>query len=154
MLPVRPALRLRHPSCLEPVGWSRRMAAYTSFRVATSCWQWSGQDGEGLAAATSGQPLLEAMDLRVSSAVAATFPAKKVHVERFQGIAFKVDAGEAFLSSAVRGGQVDLRQCVVGLQKPTIFEIYFDARAALLQGRTACQIQMVFQDPYSSLNRG
>ena len=81
------------------------------------------------------------------------FLRKKAPFEALKGIGFSVRRGEAFAIVGESGaGKSTAARCVVGLQKPTGGTIEFDGAPLSFKGEKRRQIQMVFQDPYSSLN--
>jgi peptide/nickel transport system ATP-binding protein len=102
----------------------------------------------------SAGPLLEARDLRVCFGGGRDiFLQKKAPFEALKGISFEVAPGEAYAIVGESGaGKSTAARCVVGLQKPTSGEILFDGVPLSFKGENRKAIQMVFQDPYSSLN--
>jgi ABC-type glutathione transport system ATPase component len=104
--------------------------------------------------ARQGEELLVARDLRVSYGGGRDiFLQKKTPFEALKGISFSVYSGEAYAIVGESGaGKSTVAKCVVGLQKPTSGEIEFDGAALSFRGEKRRKIQMVFQDPYSSLN--
>ncbi|MBS1677938.1 MAG: ABC transporter ATP-binding protein [Actinobacteria bacterium] len=100
--------------------------------------------------------LLEVKDLCVHFGGGRTLLGKKkVPFEALKGIDFSIAAGEAFAIVGESGaGKSTAARCVVGLQKSTRGEITFQG-APLGFHRDRDQrraVQMVFQDPYSSLS--
>ncbi|HEU4598579.1 MAG TPA: ATP-binding cassette domain-containing protein [Solirubrobacterales bacterium] len=99
-------------------------------------------------------PLLQARELRVCFGGGRDiFGQKKTPFEALKGIDFEVAAGEAYAIVGESGaGKSTAARCVVGLQRPTSGEILFDGEPLSFKGPNRRAIQMVFQDPYSSLN--
>jgi ABC-type oligopeptide transport system ATPase subunit len=100
--------------------------------------------------------LLEVKSLCVEFGGGRTLTGKqKVPFEALKGVDFSIVAGEAFAIVGESGaGKSTAARCVVGLQKPTRGEIAF-AGEPLGFKRDRDQrraVQMVFQDPYSSLS--
>jgi ABC-type glutathione transport system ATPase component len=100
------------------------------------------------------EPMLEARELRVCFGGGRDiFLQRKAPFEALKGIDFQVAAGEAFAIVGESGaGKSTAARCVVGLQRPTSGEILFDGEPLSFAGENRKRIQMVFQDPYSSLN--
>jgi ABC-type oligopeptide transport system ATPase subunit len=99
--------------------------------------------------------LLEARDLRVTFGGGRDiFFRRQKAFEALQGVDFTIGRGEAFALVGESGaGKSTAARCVVGLQRPTGGSISFDG-APLDPRHDKAQrraIQMVFQDPYSSL---
>lgn len=105
-------------------------------------------------ALASAENLLEVTDLRVCFGGGRDiFLQKKAAFEALKGISFTIRRGEAYALVGESGaGKSTAARCVVGLQKPTGGQIEFAGEPLSLEGRNRKQIQMVFQDPYSSLN--
>ncbi|MBS1895686.1 MAG: ABC transporter ATP-binding protein [Actinobacteria bacterium] len=100
--------------------------------------------------------LLEASDLRVQFGGGRDiFLRRSEAFEALRGVSFTIHRGEAFALVGESGaGKSTAAKCVVGLQEPTSGDITFDG-APLNPRKDGSQrraIQMVFQDPYSSLN--
>ncbi|MDR5701200.1 ABC transporter ATP-binding protein [Agromyces aerolatus] len=104
-------------------------------------------------------PLLEVDDLAVS------FPLKRsslrLHAPRLHavaGVSFSVRAGETVgLVGESGSGKSTIARAIVGLEQVTGGDIRFDGESLLTMSRgrrreVGRQIQMVFQDPYSSLH--
>jgi peptide/nickel transport system ATP-binding protein len=78
-------------------------------------------------------------------------------VHAVDGVSFEIPRGKTFALVGESGsGKSTIAQLVVGLLRPTRGEILIDGTSIAVQGkeRKALQrrIQMVFQDPYTSLN--
>ena len=101
-----------------------------------------------------GEDILVVRELRVCYGGGRDiFLQKKEPFEALKGISFKVRAGEAYALVGESGaGKSTAAKCVVGLQKPTSGEIEFAGEPLSFKRDKRRQIQMVFQDPYSSLN--
>jgi ABC-type glutathione transport system ATPase component len=101
-----------------------------------------------------GEDILTVKDLRVCFGGGRDiFLQKKTPFEALKGIDFAVRSGEAFAIVGESGaGKSTAAKCVVGLQRPTSGIIEFEGERLSFKGRRRRQIQMVFQDPYSSLN--
>lgn len=96
--------------------------------------------------------------------VAVYFPVTRSIVGRFggaprvlkavDGISFSVAEGEALGLVGESGcGKSTLARCLVGLQEVTRGDIYFQGQKITKRSQQMRrQVQMVFQDPYSSLN--
>jgi ABC-type glutathione transport system ATPase component len=99
-------------------------------------------------------PILEVRDLRVCfGGRRDIFLRKTPSFEALKGISFAVERGEAYAIVGESGaGKSTAAKCVVGLQDPTAGEIDFQGEPLSFEGEKRRQIQMVFQDPYSSLN--
>ena len=102
------------------------------------------------------EQLLEVKDLRVRFGGGRDiFLRKKEHFEAVRGVDLTVRRGESFAIVGESGaGKSTVAKCIVGLQVPTSGEISF-AGAPLRPAKDSDQrraIQMVFQDPYGSLN--
>jgi ABC-type glutathione transport system ATPase component len=97
-------------------------------------------------------PLIEAKDISV------VFGTGKSTVRAVDGVSLAVSAGEAVGIVGESGsGKSTLARVLAGIQEPTSGEAYFQGEP-IFQGRKAYQgerrraVQMVFQDPYGSLN--
>jgi peptide/nickel transport system ATP-binding protein len=101
-----------------------------------------------------GEDILVVEDLRVCYGGGRDiFLQKKAPFEALKGISFAVRSGESFAIVGESGaGKSTAAKCVVGLQKPTGGKIEFEGEPLSFKGKKRRRIQMVFQDPYSSLN--
>lgn len=109
-----------------------------------------------MAERTQGEPLLLARGLKVEFGGGRDFLfRKRAPFEALRGVDFEIRRGEAFALVGESGaGKTTAARCVVGLNRPTAGELRFEG-AELGQRRSRelrRAIQMVFQDPYSSLN--
>ena len=100
------------------------------------------------------EPILKATELRVCFGGGRDiFLKRQAPFEALKGISFSVAPGEAYAIVGESGaGKSTAAKCVVGLQRPTSGQISFQGEPLSFKGTKRRQIQMVFQDPYSSLN--
>jgi ABC-type glutathione transport system ATPase component len=100
--------------------------------------------------------LLKVSDLKVRFGGGRNiFLRRKEHFEAVCGVDLQVRRGEALAIVGESGaGKSTVAKCIVGLQKPSSGEITFDGETLRPQEDSAQRraIQMVFQDPYGSLN--
>ncbi len=106
-----------------------------------------------------GAPLLAVVDLKKFFPVKAGVLQRVVgHVKAVDGVSFDIRRGETFSLVGESGcGKSTTGRAVVGLERPTDGRIEFDGKT--LRGHAEQQtkafrrqVQMIFQDPYSSLN--
>jgi ABC-type glutathione transport system ATPase component len=99
-------------------------------------------------------PILAVEELRVSFGGGRDILLqKRAPFEALKGINFAVAPGEAYAIVGESGaGKSTAARCVVGLQRPTTGRIFFQGAPVSFEGQNRRRIQMVFQDPYSSLN--
>jgi len=99
------------------------------------------------------QPLVEIKDLKKYFPV----PNKQV-VRAVDGVSFTINRGETLGLVGESGcGKTTVGRCILRLIEPTSGEIRFDGRDLLKLGRGEMRLsrrrmQIIFQDPYSSLN--
>lgn len=103
-------------------------------------------------------PLVELIDLKVHFPLSRGPFRKPGAVRAVDGISLKINRGETVSLVGESGcGKSTVARAVVGLERPTEGTVRFDGRnrAAMIAGELARErrrIQMVFQDPYASLN--
>ena len=105
--------------------------------------------------AAAGVPLLEVKDLRRTYVASSGFFRAPRKVEALKGVGFTLERGSTLGIVGESGsGKSTLGRCVVGLEAPDGGSLTFDG--AELSGsantRRGGRIQMIFQDPFSSLN--
>ncbi len=103
-------------------------------------------------------PLLEVRGLRKSFTVSRRLLAPRRFVRAIDSVSLSVERGEAVGLIGESGcGKSTVARCVMGLIRPDGGEILLEGRSLAdarkhKDGRTHERLQMVFQDPYSSLN--
>jgi ABC-type glutathione transport system ATPase component len=102
------------------------------------------------------EPLLEVKDLRVRFGGGRDiFLRRKEHFEAVRGVDLAIRKGESFAIVGESGaGKSTVAKCIVGLQAPTSGEVRFEGNPLRVDNDSDQRraIQMVFQDPYGSLN--
>ncbi len=103
--------------------------------------------------------LLKVNDLKVHFPIRGGFFQRVVdHVRAVDGVSFEIQPGETYGLVGESGcGKTTTGRAVIGLNKVTSGEILFEGKdLAKLRGKEkrlhTRDIQMIFQDPYSSLN--
>ena len=103
--------------------------------------------------------LLEVRDLRVWFPVFGGLLRRKVdHVKAVDGVSFKVESGQTVgLVGESGSGKTTVGRALLKLLKATTGEVVFDGRNILPMGEREFrpmrrEMQMIFQDPYASLN--
>ena len=77
------------------------------------------------------------------------------HVRAVDGVSFAIERGRTLGLVGESGcGKTTCGRCVIGIHEPTAGEIDFDGQptAGFTRRQTGARMQIVFQDPYSSLN--
>ncbi|MHB2169824.1 dipeptide ABC transporter ATP-binding protein [Alsobacter sp. R-9] len=105
-------------------------------------------------------PLLEVRDLVVDYGAASWLPgSRKPAFRAVDAVSFTIRPGEVFGLVGESGcGKTTIANVVAGLLKPTAGEVLYKGRRVAggderpRPGRARRAIQMIFQDPYSSLN--
>ena len=103
-------------------------------------------------------PILELKDLKVHFQVGGGFLQKKDTVKAVDGISLSIYPGETFGLVGESGcGKSTTGRAIVKINTPTEGEILFDGKdITKIKGKELNQfkqeVQMIFQDPYASLN--
>lgn len=103
-------------------------------------------------------PLLEVRHLVKEFTRTQGLASKATNVRAVDDVSFKIERGETFgLVGESGSGKTTTARCILRLIEPTSGEVIFDGGDVLALSRTALraarrQMQIVFQDPYSSLN--
>jgi peptide/nickel transport system ATP-binding protein len=119
-----------------------------------------------ISAPTSGaQPLFEAVDLKCHFDVSAPWLNRVLErrprqvVKAVDGVSFQVHRGETFALVGESGcGKSTIARLIVGLYRPTAGTLRYrgedlsGAAGRSASGQRAARMQMIFQDPYASLN--
>jgi oligopeptide transport system ATP-binding protein len=104
----------------------------------------------------SSEPLLEVTDLVTAFAVGQGV-LRRADVQAVAGVSFVIDRGESLGLVGESGcGKSTVARTIVGLVRPRSGSVHLDGADITAPARTSHQrraIQMVFQDPFSSLNR-
>lgn len=107
----------------------------------------------------AGRPLLEVRGLKMHFPIKAGILRRTVgHVRAVDGVDLVVREGETLgLVGESGSGKSTLARCILRLLEPTEGEVLFEGENVLKMGRREMlrarrQMQIVFQDPYASLN--
>jgi peptide/nickel transport system ATP-binding protein len=110
--------------------------------------------------AKSGQPLVQVEDLSMRFVLRNSFiPSRRITMEAVKHVSFALQEGEVFgLVGESGSGKSTIARLIAGLYSPSQGRVSFDGvNVSMLNDRKTLnafrrQIQMVFQDPFSSLN--
>lgn len=100
-------------------------------------------------------PLLEVKNLKVSFKAARSIFAQATTLRAVKDISFSLGKGQSLGIVGESGcGKSTLARVLAGIQKATEGEILFKGEKVCFQGQNNLQsrLQMIFQDPFSSLN--
>jgi oligopeptide transport system ATP-binding protein len=104
-------------------------------------------------------PLLAVRDVHTTFPIKSKLLQRTIgHVQAVSGVSFELSQGETLgLVGESGSGKSTIARTIIGLTEPAAGEIYFEGRdLATLpvaeRTRMRRDIQMIFQDPYSSLN--
>jgi oligopeptide transport system ATP-binding protein len=105
------------------------------------------------------EPLLQVTDLKKHFPIKRGLLSRTVgQVRAVDGVSFSIQAGEVLGLVGESGcGKTTTGRCILRLIEPTSGSVRFEGREVLTLGRRALrslrrEMQIVFQDPYSSLN--
>ncbi|MEW2032004.1 ABC transporter ATP-binding protein [Streptomyces roseifaciens] len=146
-----PGTRLPTVDDPAPAG-HRRAAARGASAVAA--------EGSALGEAGTAGPLAEVVDLRVEFGGRRGLRKGRDAVHAVRGVSLRIGAGETLgLVGESGSGKSTTARVLAGLQRPTSGDVRFDgrdiSRAAAdtrLRRELSRDVQLVFQDPYASLN--
>lgn len=99
-------------------------------------------------------PILEVKNLAKHYELKRTFGPSAI-VKALDGVSFSLQAGKTIAVVGESGcGKSTLAKVLIEIEKPTSGQVFFDGREAgqLTRAERISQIQMIFQDPYSSIN--
>lgn len=120
----------------------------------------AGADGVAPAVQPDAAPLLSVEDLSVDYGAGFLAGRGARAFRAVDGVSFEIRQGEVFGLVGESGcGKTTIANVVAGLRQPTGGTIRFDGKvivgadAAPRRGKARRAIQMIFQDPYSSLNQ-
>jgi len=114
---------------------------------------------------TISTPVLEVQDLSKYFDISSPWLKRvltgqpKMVLKAVDGVSFKIQRGETFGLVGESGcGKSTVARMVVGLYHPTEGEIFFEGRKmngrsrGAAQAQVDCRVQMIFQDPYASMD--
>ncbi|MEH0073387.1 ABC transporter ATP-binding protein [Pannonibacter sp. Pt2] len=122
--------------------------------------QWLTEGREAGSRAVDAKPLIEVRDVRLRfQTKAALLPSNRRYFEAVRGVSLDIRQGEVLGLVGESGcGKSSLARMLVQIYRPTSGSITFDGKtvggaASRAEDRALRQqVQMIFQDPYSSLN--
>ena len=105
------------------------------------------------------RPLLSVRDLHTTFPIRSALLRREIdRVQAVSGVSFDLPAGSTLgLVGESGSGKTTLARTIIGLQRAESGQVIFDGRDLLTMSsaelrETSRQIQMIFQDPYASLN--
>lgn len=111
------------------------------------------------ASKSTGQPLLEVKELKKYFPIMGGFSKRKTgDVKAVDGVSFTLKEGETLGIVGESGcGKSTLGRTILRLLKPTAGEVYYNGQDVFKAGKKEMlalrqEMQIIFQDPYSSLN--
>ncbi|HET7679315.1 MAG TPA: ABC transporter ATP-binding protein [Xanthobacteraceae bacterium] len=120
---------------------------------------WTGAGGAGVPAPhDTAQPLLSVRNLKKHFTIAGGLRRKGGTVRAVEDISFDLYPGETLGLVGESGcGKTTVGRLILGLEEPTAGELRFEgidigAASAAAMKRIRRKVQVIFQDPYSSLN--
>ena len=102
--------------------------------------------------------ILEVENLTKTFPIGAGFVGKSQSVKAIRGVSFSISQGETLGLVGESGcGKSTLGRCILRLMEPTTGRIMFKGRdlcslSASQMRKARCDMQIIFQDPYASLN--
>ncbi|MFQ5765932.1 MAG: ABC transporter ATP-binding protein [Rhodospirillales bacterium] len=108
----------------------------------------------------AGEALVQVRNLKMHFPITAGILIQRAvaHVKAVDGVSFDIRRGETLGLVGESGcGKTTTGRCILRLERPTAGEIYFDGINIADKGKSELvtlrqKIQVIFQDPYSSLN--
>jgi peptide/nickel transport system ATP-binding protein len=143
---------------LEPTDTGARSACFRWQEIASGELKWQGEADGGKAAVERGKPLLSVKSLRKHFPVSGGMFGKPGVVKAVEDVSFDIARGETLGLVGESGcGKTTVGRLLLGLEEPSAGEISFAGTDLLAAGGDARKelrrkIQVIFQDPYSSLN--
>jgi peptide/nickel transport system ATP-binding protein len=156
--PFKIAICAQEPPLLPTdTGGVSRCHRHAEIAAGTISWSTTGSAGLHTAA-PSGEPLLSVRDLTKHFAVKIGFGTKHATVRAVQDVSFSIYPGETLGLVGESGcGKTTIGRLILRLENPTSGEITFEGKNLLTASAADLKavrrkIQVIFQDPYSSLN--
>ncbi|MBX3530225.1 MAG: ABC transporter ATP-binding protein [Rhizobiaceae bacterium] len=143
---------------LEPTDTGARSACFRWQEIADGAIRWEGEPDGGKVALERGKPLLSVKNLRKHFPVSGGMFGKPGVVKAVEDVSFDIARGETLGLVGESGcGKTTVGRLLLGLEDPSAGEISFAGTDLLAAGGDARKdlrrkIQVIFQDPYSSLN--